>query len=214
MKKRIFAFLTVLCLFVSVMLPMTASAVKVKSQAIVADIYLCHRWSGIPSLGHDWVYIENRSDKTLQVGAYQLPPRQGVSVGNFGLTRADGNGTYYNVETWCGNHYSLSGMVATKDSINQSALDNMSNTIAGLNHWDPIVNCDSFAAAVWNAGSSKKVIPLLFPVLMKLQILLYGDVGTVQMYSPTREQVLKQHGIGSGATLSVCQDGTVSKQIG
>ena len=213
MKKRALSLFLTLCLLLSAVLAL-AVPTGAANDDVVANAYLCHRWSAFPSLGHDWVYIENLTDETLQVGAYRLPPRQGVSLGNFGLTRADGNGTYYNVEAWCGNHYSLSGMVATKDTLTRSELASLSSVVLGMNHWDPIVNCDSFAAAVWNAGSSKKVVPLLFPVLMKVQILLYGNVGTVQMYSPTRDQVLKQHGTGADATLSVCADGTVSKQIG
>ncbi|MBR3552394.1 MAG: hypothetical protein IKN72_03290 [Clostridia bacterium] len=213
MKKRIVSLVLTLCLLVPAAAVLAVPAGAADSD-IVADIYLCHRWSAFPSLGHDWVYIENLTNETLQVGAYQLPPHQGVSLGNFGLTRADGNGTYYNVEAYCGNHYSLSGMVATKDAMTRSDLARLSNVVLSTNHWDPIVNCDSFAAAVWNAGSGKKVIPLLFPVLMKVQILLYGNVGAVKMYSPTRDQVLKQHGTGAGATLTVCKDGTVAKQIG
>ena len=213
MKKRMLALLLTLCLLLPVMSAFCVPAAAAESD-IVANIYLCHRWSGVPSLGHDWVYVANLKNETLQVGAYRMLPHQGVSLGNFGLTRADGNGTYYNVEAWCGNHFSLSGMNAMKDTLTRSQLARLSSTVAGLNHWDPIVNCDSFAATVWNAGSSKKVIPLLFPVLMKLQILMYGDIGTVQMFSPTRDQVLKQHGLGANATLTVCKDGTVAKQIG
>lgn len=213
MKKRILSFLLALCLELSTFAVLSVSTFAAGSD-VVADIYLCHRWSGVPSLGHDWVYIENLTNETLQVGVYRVPPKQGVSLGNFGLTRADGNGTYYNVEAYCGNHFSLSGMVATKDTLTRDALKKLSNVVLNTNHWDPIVNCDSFAAVVWNAGSSKKVVPLLFPILMKLQILLYGNVGMVQMYSPTRSQVLKQHGIGESATVSVCKDGTVAKQIG
>ena len=178
----------------------------------VADMYLCYRQSDASFFGHAWVYIENRTDETLQVGAYRLPPQQGVSVGSFAF-RSRALGTHYNVEAWCGNHYPMDGTVATKQQLSRSALQNVSNTLLNTNFWGVFFNCAAFAATVWNAGSGKKVIPLLFPVFVKLQIQSYGTVGSFRMYSPDRDQVVKQNGTGSGATLSRCPDGPLQKEI-
>ena len=94
MKKRVFAFLLALAVLGCCVLPsFAAGRSSADSGKTVAKLYLCHRWSGPPSLGHMWVYIENLTGKPIQVGLYKVPAKQGVSVGNFGLTRADGNGT-------------------------------------------------------------------------------------------------------------------------
>lgn len=178
----------------------------------VADMYLCYRQSGASFFGHAWVYIENRTNETLQVGAYRLPPQQGVSVGSFAF-RSRALGTHYNVEAWCGNHYPMDGTVATKQALSRSALQSVSSTLLNTNFWGVFFNCAAFAATIWNAGSSKKVVPLLFPVFVKLQIQAYGTVGSFRMYCPDRDQVVKQNGTGSGATLSRCPDGPLQKEI-
>ena len=117
MKKRLFALLLAICLLLCAAVPALAAS----GDETVAKLYLCHRWSGPPSLGHMWVYIENLTGKPIQVGLYKVPAKQGVSVGNFGLTRADGNGTYYNVEAYCGNHFSLSGMISVTTTVGRSS---------------------------------------------------------------------------------------------
>jgi hypothetical protein len=212
MKKRLFALLLALCLLALFAVPSFAAF----GDETVAKLYLCHRWSGPPSLGHVWVYIENRSNRTLQVGAYSLPPNQGVSLGNFGLTRSDGNGTYYNVEAYCAQRYSTSGTISNSTNLNQSELNRVSDAILQQNLWLPLgSNCADFACRVWNAGGGAHVTSAFgLPVFVKWQILAHGDEGNVRMYSPARDQVYKQSGSGGGASLHVCADGTVSKQIG
>ena len=210
MKKRIVALLLVLAVLCCCALPAFAA-----DNGTVAKIYLCHRWSGPPSLGHVWVYIENLSGRTQTVGAYTLPAGQGVSVGNFGLTRSDGNGTYYNVESYCAAHFSTSGTISNSKRLNQSQLDAVSDAIAKQNLWLPLIsNCTDFAVRVWNAGGGSQAMSFGLPVFTKWQILMHGNEGNVNMYTPARDQVLKQHGTGHNAALTVCKDGTVSKQIG
>ena len=210
MKKRLFALLLVLCLLACCAVPAFGA-----DSGNVARMHLCYRWSGPPSLGHVWVYIENLTNHPLQVGAYSVPAGQGVSVGNFGLTRADGNGTYYNVECYCANHYSISGMVSNRTDLTQSELNSVNNAILQQNLWLPLVsNCTDFACRVWNAGGGATVVSLGLPVFTKWQIQAHGDRGFVQMTNVSADQVKKQHGTGSGATLSTCSSGTISKQIG
>ncbi len=206
--KPVLALLLALILALSV-LPFAFAA---SGDDYVADMYLCYRQSKASFFGHAWVYIENRSDETLQVGAYRLPPNQGVSVGSFAF-RSRALGTHYNVEAWCGNHYPMGGTVATKQPLTRSALSRVSSKLLNTNFWGVFFNCAAFAATIWNAGSSKKVIPLLFPIFVKLQIQAHGTVGSFKMYSPSRDQVVKQNGTGSGATLTRCPDGPLQKEI-
>ena len=214
-KNRVLAgLLCIVLLFSAAFSAFAVSPQAAGDSEVVADLYLCHRWSSVPSLGHAWIYIENRSNETLQVGAYALPPNQGVSVGTFGLTRNDGSGVYYNVEAYCGHRHSLSGLVSIGTSLTRAKLSAVSNVILSQNFWDPILfNCTMFASRAWNAGGGRTVIPLLFPVMIKLQILA-GSHGSVKMYNPARSQVCRQVGSGSGASLRVCCDATVSKGVG
>lgn len=178
----------------------------------VADMYLCYRQSSASVFGHAWIYIENLTNETLQVGAYRLPPNQGVSAGSFAF-RSRALGTHYNVEAWCGNHYSMSGTIAARQELSRGALNSVSSKLLNTNFWGVFFNCAAFAATIWNAGSSHKVIPLLFPVFVQLQIQSIGTVSSFRMYSPRRDQVVKQNGTGSGATLSRCPDGPLQKEI-
>lgn len=209
MKKRILAFLLALAILCCCAVPAFAA------DSTVAKLYLCHRWSGAPSLGHVWVYVENLSNQTQKVGAYTLPPHQGVSIGNFGLTRSDGNGIYYNVEAYCAQRFSMSGTISNSTKLTQSELNSVSSAILSQNLWLPLgSNCGDFACRVWNAGGGANTVSFGLPVFIKWQIKAHGNEGGVNMYSPARDQVLKQSGTGAGATLRVCADGTVSKEIG
>lgn len=187
-------------------------AAEQTDESHVADMYLCYRQSKASFFGHAWVYIENRTNETLQVGAYSLPPQQGVSVGSFAF-RSKALGTHYNVEAYCGNHYPMDGTVAIREALSRSALQSVSSRIRNTNFWGVFFNCAAFAATIWNAGSSRKVIPLLFPVFVELQIRARGPVSSFTMYAPDREQVYKQQGTGAGATLSRCPDGPLQKEI-
>ncbi len=210
MKKRVCSLLLVFTLLLCCAVPVFAAGGDT-----VARMYLCHRWSGAPSLGHVWVYIENLSGRTLRVGAYDLPAGQGVSLGNFGLTRADGNGTYYNVEAYCAARFPTSGTRSISTDLNESELNRVSSAVTSTNLWLPIgSNCADFAIRVWNAGGGAFIMPLIFPVFIKWQINAHGNRGNVNMYHPPRDRVYKQSGSGAGASLRVCSDGTVSKQIG
>ncbi len=216
MKKRVLALLLTLCLLVLFASPAFAAGQNsADNSKTVAKLYLCHRWSGPPSLGHLWVYIENLSGKPIQVGLYKVPAKQGVSVGNFGLTRADGNGTYYNVEAYCGNHFSLSGMVSNSTDLTKSELDSISSEIRNHNHWAFFgSNCSDFAVRIWTLGGGELTISYVLPIFTKWQMKLHGDEGYVQMTNVSASQVKKQVGEGDSATLVTCSPGTIAKEIG
>ena len=211
MKKRVLAFLLALAVLCCCIVPAGAAG----SSKTVAKLYLCHRWSGPPSLGHMWVYIENLTSKPIQVGLYKVPAKQGVSIGNFGLTRADGNGTYYNVEAYCGNHYSLSGMVSNSTDLTQDELNTINTEIRNHNHWAFFgSNCSDFAVRIWSLGGGELTISYVLPVFTKWQMKLHGDEGYVKMTDVSASQVKKQVGEGDSAKLVTCSPGTIEKEIG
>ena len=214
MKKRILSLLLALVMLCCCVVPAVA-ADSAAGGKTVAKMYMCHRWSGPPSLGHLWVYIENLSGKPIQVGLYKVPAKQGVSVGNFGLTRADGNGTYYNVEAYCGNHFSLSGMISNSTDLTKSELDSISSEIRNHNRWAFFgSNCSDFAVRIWTLGGGELTISYVLPVFTKWQMKMHGDEGYVQMTNVSASQVKKQVGEGDSATLVTCSPGTIAKEIG
>lgn len=215
MKKRIVSLLFAI-LFVISPFTLTAFAADSSQDSAVADIYLCSNWSGLPSLGHVWIYIENTSDKSLTVGKYTLPAGEGVSVGTFALTRDDGAGVYYNIEAYCGNKYNMDTFIYLKKSINKSQLDSISNKILSHNFWDPIIfNCAEFAAGCWNAAGGSFIFPVtVFPVFTRIQIKAHSYGSDKKMFYPDRENVYKQRGSGSSAYLEVVSDGSVDSVPG
>ena len=212
-RRRILSLLLAICLLFSFAAPFSAAAAG-DDDEIVANMYLCHTRTQGSLFGHCWVYIENLSAETLQIGAYLCPPGQGVSAGTWALTRDDGHGIYYNLESYLVNAFGLGRMRAIKDTLTRAELEKVSRRAAKQNFWDFLFfNCAFYAAAVWNAGSGKKVIPLIHPTVVWLQIMLRGDIGRVQMYYPAREQVLRQSGSGGSASTYVVSDGTVGKRM-
>ena len=212
--RKITAFIAVLAILITLSVPMFSVGARSENE-IVARMYACSRWSGPPSLGHIWIYIENLSDGDQKVGLYTMHKGEGVSLGCFGLTRSDGFGTHYNVEAYCGNKYGLSGTLSISCDLTAEKLSSVSNKVLNSNHWDPFFNCITFAFGVWNAGSSTQLPTfLVFPALARLFIRMNGGKEGLTMYYPPANRCYKQHGTGSSATLTVCVPGTLDSQVG
>ena len=176
----------------------------------VAKMYICAK-RGVSPLGHMWVYIENISNQPIEVGVYTVPIGQGVSIGAFGLTRADGIGIYYNVEAYTANKYGLKNVVCMQENLTKSDLEKVSQKVRNNNFWDPIIlNCMGIAFSIWNSGASTKLISIVFPVFGRLQMLMHPHIDEINMYYPTESQVYKQKGIGQDARLENVSENTLS----
>ncbi len=181
--------------------------VEPSDKDIVGTISLAFRMSRI-SFGHVWVYIHNTSDEPFEVGLYTVQPGEGVSLGNFNLTRSDGPGLYYNIESYCGNLYGLDGTVSVSDKLTRGRLNAVSETLKNGNHFDPIYNCTGFALTIWNTGSSKIMPFIPIPLVAMIEILLWGGrFNNLEMSYPPADRVYKQKGNGKDAYLvPVCED--------
>ena len=172
---------------------------------IVANLYVFLIETTVHPIGHTWVYVENLTDREIQVGLYTVPPYEGVSVGV--LARKDGWGIYYNVESYAQTVHGMNKQISMKEAITAKKLEKVSNTIVNyVNHWDPFFNCMYFAFKVWNTGSYRILIPLLLPVFGKLQMALYRHERNVVMKPVTKEQTFRQAGFNSWATLVPATD--------
>lgn len=186
------------------------------SSDTVALLYLCSNWTGLPSLGHIWIYVENVSKSNLTVGVYNLPSGEGVSIGTFGLTRSDGFGVYYNVEAYTGNLFGMGESMYMMTELNQKEFDSVSSKIANSNFWDPVVfNCAYFAISTWNTGGGSYMMPIVvLPMFARIQMKLHSHKSNLKMFYPEREDVYKQIGNGSSAILKNVKPGTLDTPPG
>lgn len=192
----------------------------------VALIYLCSNDSGFPSLGHIWAYFENVSEETIMVGVYPLPAGEGVSVGLFGLTRDDGFGLHYNVESYTFNRFAkdpdpkkqkkVKNAIYLCAELNSERMAKISNRIRNINWWDPIIfNCVTFAVSTWNMAGAGFIFPwTVFPGITRGNIRLRHAEGGLEMFDPPRDKVWKQIGRGKNASWKICKDGTVDTPPG
>ncbi len=180
---------------------------------IVALLSVVTRVKGI---GHAWIYIENVSDRNLQVGHYSLPPNEGVSVGLFSFTCADGIGIYYNVEAYCCNVHGGDGLVSITTDLDMNEMEKLSKNLRNyLNHWDPFFNCMYFAFSMWNSVSGKKLVPLVIPALGQMQLRIHGGkADNLKMFCPPPERVYRLRGRGSNAKLVPVSAASIDQTIG
>ena len=180
---------------------------------IVATVSICSCIYFFPISGHTWIYVENLSDRVQRVGLYDLPVGQGVSIGSFSFSVADGWGVYYNIEAFRENRDNNSSNHWTKTKeLTQSELDSLSNNIANyVNYWDFYFNCAFFAFSIWNSVSGDFLIPPVIPAISQLEVILAGGKkGVLEMYEPTEDQVFRQRGSGSSAYLEPVSDWTIN----
>lgn len=180
---------------------------------IVATVSICSCIYFFPISGHTWIYVENLSDRVQKVGLYDLPVGQGVSIGSFSFSVADGWGVYYNIEAFRENRDNNSSNHWTKTKeLTQSELDSLSINIANyVNYWDFYFNCAFFAFSIWNSVSGDFLIPLVIPAISQLEVILAGGKkGVLEMYEPTEDQVFRQRGSGSSAYLEPVSDWTIN----
>ncbi len=168
---------------------------------IVANLYVFYDKSDIHGVGHTWIYVENLTDQELKVGIYTLPANEGVSVGT--LPEYDGWGVYYNIEAYQQTIYGMEDQLSMKEEITLKELRRVSNFIVSYpNFWDPVFfNCMLFAFLAWDMGSFKILLPLIFPIIGKLQMLIYPHETEVLMKPVTKDKVYRQTGMAGWAKL-------------
>ncbi len=176
-----------------------------RDKDIVANFYVYLDESSVHPMGHTWVYVENLTDQELTVGLYKLQPGEGVSVGLF--KRKDGWTIYYNIEAYSQTVYGMEGQISLKEELTLRELRRVSNAIIYYpNHWDPIFNCMFFSYIVWDVASFKILLPLLFPIIGKIQMLIYPHEFDVPMKPVTKEQTFRQSGMAGWAKLVPASD--------
>lgn len=210
-KKILSVFICVL-FFLSVVAPFSAFAASKNKDVAKISVFAWTKNS--LDAGHAWVYFENVSDKTITVGIYKLKPGKAVSVGIFmNMTRKEGQGVYYNLESYLVNRYGASGRVSITEKINEKELSAASKCINKNNNWSAVKNCAWFAAKVWNSAASQKVVSCSSPAVLKTSIKSYKEQKNKKLKNVSAKSVFKQKGSSSNAYLKVVGKATLKKSL-
>ncbi len=199
MKKTVSRF-TAFVLSVVLIFGMCAFGSSAANEKAVARVsVLCL----VRSPGHVWIYVENLTNKPIEVGAYTVPAKKGVSVGTFGPTRYDGYGIYYNVESYCQTEYGMTGLASLTEDLTADELEVLHNGILNYkNSWGIFTNCVAFAAKMWNLVSDKRLNNLIFPAFTNIQMSIKRCQRDEIVQKPVdADDVYRQIGNGSNATL-------------
>lgn len=159
----------------------------------LVTMYLCA--TARTFTGHVWLYFDNFSEVTVDIGYVRLEPGKQTSVGSLRNTRKDGGGTYYNGEAFMARNLETTGNHTTylKMDLNLNQLNKISEEIKSRNFYNIIVwNCGNFAAAIWNSVSSHKIIHITFPIFTILEMNMHGAKKGLVMTRPDIENVYKQ----------------------
>lgn len=211
--KRIFKSAASLMLVLAIIFSVAAPSFAA-NDPVVARMYVITYLEGTSWTDHAFVYFENLSKQTLRVGLYDLPVGQGVSVGCYAASRADGYGIYYNVEAHCANKYGQSGWCSISKDLTKNELNKATNAIINArNGWDFVFNCMYFAFQVWNKTTGDNLVSLIFPVFGQIQLKMRGGRSGPKMYFAREDQVFRQRGKGSSAYLTGVSRGTLDKAI-
>lgn len=211
-KKTISLLIAIVTVFTAFQTAFAATENEASEEA-VAKIWVCSNMSIPLIIGHTYVYVENLSDEPIQVGAYEVPVGEGVSVGCFAFSAYDGWGIYYNLEAYRENKKGKEGRIWSKsETLTAEDLERMSNYITSyLNHWDPIFNCSYFSYSVWNAATGDFLIPSPLPIIAHLMLMLTGgEKGVLDMKFAEETQVYRQKGMGSSAHLEHVSTATLN----
>lgn len=191
----------------------TASAETADPDETVATVSLCSNIYVWPISGHTWIYVHNNSDEPIQVGLYEVPVGQGVSIGSFSFSVNDGWGLYYNIEAYKENTKNrMDSVWSISEDINSSELETLNNKLNNYpNYWGFVANCATFSFSMWNSVSGDSFFSLLIPAISEFMIILGGgQKGVLEMYCPPREHVYRQKGMGDDAHLALASDYSVS----
>lgn len=174
-----------------------------KKSDTVAKFSICSCMSTPVVAGHTYIYLENLSDHPLQVGLYEVPVGQGVSVGTLSISVHDGWGIYYNIETYREPREGHFPQIWSKTiELDEEGVKKLDKKLDGfVNYWGPFFNCSFFAFAVWNSIAGDFLIPLVIPGLSHLVVMAVGEEGVLELYKSEPNQVFRQKGTGKSAYL-------------
>ena len=169
----------------------------------VATLSICSCMSTPVVAGHTYIYVENLSDEPIEVGLYEVPVGQGVSLGTLSFSVYDGWGIYYNLETYREPREGHIPQIWSKTmELDKSDLEKLDKKLDNfVNYWGLFFNCSFFAFSVWNNISGDFLIPLVIPGLSHLVVRAVGEKGVLELYKSEPNQVFKQRGTGKNAYL-------------
>lgn len=194
-------------------LPEESETEEADTDETVATLSVCSAIYVWPISGHTWIYVHNNSDEPIQVGHYEVPVGEGVSVGVFSFSVNDGWGIYYNIEAYKENTKNRMDKVWSKTTeLDAAELDTLHNRLLSYpNYWGFGGNCATFAFSMWNSVTHEGYFSLLIPAITQFMLMVSGaERGTLEMFCPSRENVYRLKGSGDNAHLVRASDYSVS----
>lgn len=211
--KKIISVLMAVVILSSTCVVAFAETAEIEEDEKIATLSLCSCVYVWPVSGHTWIYVHNNSDEPIQVGHYEVPVGQGVSIGAFSFSVHDGWGLYYNIEAYKENTKGrMDDVWSISEELNASELETLSKSLKNYpNYWGVVANCATFSFSMWNSVTGDNFFSLLIPAISQFMIIVGGGKkGVLEMYCPSRDQIFRQKGFGSDAYLELASDGTIS----
>ncbi|MFZ1382773.1 MAG: hypothetical protein WAS54_08325 [Scrofimicrobium sp.] len=205
LRAALAAFVVVLA---SILSPSSAHAAAAKVVRVtIVSAAAASRDSSVNTNGHSFLMFTNISStpKTMIIGVLGISKGKTVTVGTWG-NRRDGQGIYYNLESYFGAS-GFAGRVSASVDITEDQLGPINNYIRKNNAWSELNNCATFAEMTWfqsirpspSAGTPRTPEGLMNGI-KKLSI---GYTTNVSIPSATLSQVYRQDGTSSYHTANI-----------
>ncbi len=143
----------------------------------------------VPCLGHAWVAIDNRTDKSVYIKDYELKPDEMLTMSAWGLDTHFG--VAFNVEPACMRlNGRYEGRISLSVNIKEEDLEIIEEFIESDDYWAPAHNCTTWSLKLWNLLVDEKF-------RMKTQI---------TTYTPHRleKSMLRFEGVQTNIDMSRC----------
>jgi hypothetical protein len=128
------------------------------------------------------------------------------------MSVSDGAGIYYNLEKYRNEYKSpYRGIRRLSKVISKSDLENVTKFMLRSNVFDPLIrNCSWFATGCWNAGGGDRLPRVVvLPWIMRALMSARGADSSANLTHVERDQVMRQVGRGSSATVKVVSGGSL-----
>ena len=212
MKKRtrLLSLLLAVMLVLAVFAPMSVFAKSKDEDVATITVF---SYAAMFDKGHAWIYFENKSDETLTIGAYKLEPGKAVSVGTYSNARKEGNGVYYNLDSYIVNHFNYKSRVSLTEGITKAEVKKLSDYINTHNTWSVTKNCTYFAQKMWNQVSAKKIKGLGTPSYLKTIIKRYDEQKNKAVDDVSKKEVYRLKGSGNNTYLVNVRESAIHKKF-
>lgn len=169
--KKIFlsVFVMIICLFsVACSSEENRVATIANDDEIIMTIYAYdgagESYFGLLNLGHSFLSFENKTTETINIGNYELPAGDIVTVSTWSIS--EHFGIWYNTESnYIKYHNKYDGRYSVSVGLKKDCLDKLAKFLKDNDEWLPTKNCTNFSVGLWNtlcAKNERVSTPLIY----------------------------------------------------